>query len=92
MAGNGLKDLKCLSALKHLVRLDASRNQITNMLDFDAPACLDYVDYSHNCITKIENVHLNPYLKEVYFDRNKISVIEGLKENPNLRVLSINGN
>jgi len=62
------------------------------MLDFDAPACLDYIDYSHNCITKIENVHLNPYLKEVYFDRNKISVIEGLKENPNLRVLSINGN
>jgi len=92
VAGNGLKDLKCLSVLKHLVRLDASENQITNMLDFEPPACLDWVDYSHNQISKIENVHLNPYLKELYFDDNQIEVIEGLKENPNLRVLSMNSN
>jgi Leucine-rich repeat (LRR) protein len=48
MRGNNLSNLQCLSALKHLVRLDASKNQITRMLDFDPPACLDWVDYSHN--------------------------------------------
>lgn len=62
------------------------------MLDFDPPACLDWVDYSHNCIKKIENVNKNKYMKELYLDNNQISVIEGLKENVNLRVLSINSN
>jgi len=62
------------------------------MLDFEPPACLDWVDYSHNKICKIENVNLNPFLKELYLDDNEISVIEGLKANPNLRVLSMNQN
>ena len=60
------------------------------MLDFEPPACLDWVDYSHNCITKIENVNKNPYMKELYLDDNNITCIEGLTENVNLRVLSIN--
>jgi hypothetical protein len=72
VSGNNLTNLKCLSALKHLVRLDATNNRITNMLDFDPPACLDWVDYSQNLIEKIENVHLNQYLKELYLDGNKI--------------------
>jgi Leucine-rich repeat (LRR) protein len=56
--------------LKHLVRLDASRNKIEKMLDFDPPACLDWVDYSHNSIKKIENVNKNQFLKELYLDNN----------------------
>jgi hypothetical protein len=59
ISGNNLTNLNCLSALKHLVRLDASRNKIEKMLDFDPPACLDWVDYSNNCIKKIENVNKN---------------------------------
>jgi hypothetical protein len=48
VSNNNLTNLECLSALKHLVRLDATHNRITKMLDFAPPACLDYVDYSHN--------------------------------------------
>lgn len=59
VANNDLTNLQCLSALKHLVRLDASNNQITHMLDFESPACLDWVDYSHNLIKKIEKVNCN---------------------------------
>jgi hypothetical protein len=42
------------------------------MLDFEPPACLDWVDYSHNYIEKIENVNKNPYMKELYLDDNQI--------------------
>lgn len=72
VCGNNLNNLECLSSLKHLVRLDASNNQIKRMLDFEPPACLDWVDYSHNYIEKIENVNKNPYMKELYLDDNQI--------------------
>lgn len=46
LSGNNLIHLKNLSGLKHLIRLNVSNNQIKKMFDFDAPANLEWVDYS----------------------------------------------
>jgi len=45
---NGLTTLAPLSSLKHLLKLNASSNQLTQMLDFDPPAALEWVDLSDN--------------------------------------------
>jgi hypothetical protein len=48
VSGNNLLNLKQLSALKHLVRLNASNNNLKKTFDFDPPANLEWVDYSAN--------------------------------------------
>jgi hypothetical protein len=55
--------LRALSSVRHLIKLNACNNQITQMLDFDPPANLEFVDYTLNNISKIENVDKNKYLK-----------------------------
>jgi len=84
--------LKALSALRHLNKLIACNNQITNMLDFDPPANLEFADYTNNFITRIENVNRNKYLKVLNLDKNKISKIEGLNHNRSLTKVSLNQN
>ena len=73
-----LTNLRALSSLRHLIKLNACNNQITDMLDFDPPANLEFVDYSLNNIAKIDNVWKNKYMKMLYLDKNKIKKIEGL--------------
>lgn len=92
MSGNKLESLKPLSAIKHLLKLNASNNEIKFTFDFDPPANLEWVDYSGNKIVSIQAAHANPYLKYLYLDNNNISKIDGLSTNKSLRVLSLNGN
>lgn len=56
------------------------------MFDFQAPANLEWVDYSGNAINKIENANLNIYLKYLNLDNNSIQRVEGLELNRCLRV------
>lgn len=86
MSYNNLIHLKDLSALKHMIKLNASNNQIRRMFDFEPPANLEWVDYSGNVINKIENAYKNVYLKYLNLDNNNIQQIEGLAENKCLRV------
>lgn len=60
---NGLTTLAPLSNIKHLLKLNASGNQLTTLLDFEPSAALEWVDLSNNQISKIENVARNPYLR-----------------------------
>lgn len=92
VSGNNLSTLKELSEVKHLIKLNASNNQIKFTFDFDAPANLEWVDYSGNLIMSIQNAHRNKYLKYLYLDNNNISNIDGVDTNKCLRVLSLNGN
>jgi Leucine-rich repeat (LRR) protein len=87
-----LTTLAPLSNLKHLLKLNASGNKLTQMLDFDPPAALEWVDLSDNQISKIDNVARNPYLRQLFLDKNCIQTIENLKQNTHLRVLSLNQN
>jgi Leucine-rich repeat (LRR) protein len=64
--------LKELSALKHMIKLNASNNQLRKMFDFDPPANLEWVDYSGNAINKIEGAEKNIYLKYLNLDNNSI--------------------
>ena len=81
-----------MTHIKHLIKLNASNNRITKMLDFAPPANLEVVDYSHNQIEVIENVCFNPYMKLLCLDDNKISKIEGLSSNKSLTSLSLRMN
>jgi len=81
-----------LGSVKHLIKLNASNNQLHFTFDFDPPANLEWVDYSGNKIMSIQNVHQNKYLKYLYLDNNNISRIDGVDTNKCLRVLSLNGN
>lgn len=70
VSGNNLTSLTALSSLKHLIKLIASHNKLTNMLDFEPPANLEMADYSHNAISRIERVNKNKYLKVLILDCN----------------------
>jgi Leucine-rich repeat (LRR) protein len=52
------------------VKLNASSNNLTKMLDFAPSAALEWVDLSDNQITLIDNVGKNPYLRQLYLDKN----------------------
>jgi Leucine-rich repeat (LRR) protein len=84
--------LRELGNIKHLIKLNASNNQLRFSFDFKPPANLEWVDYSGNCIESISGCEGNRYLKYLYLDNNNIKCIEGLLSNKNLRVLSLNGN
>ena len=92
MSGNNLATLSQLGALKHLIKLNASNNQLRFSFDFAPPANLEWVDFSGNQITAISGCEGNQYLKYLYMDNNNIKNIDGLISNKNLRVLSLNGN
>ena len=62
------------------------------MLDFSAPANLEYLDLSNNQISKIERVQHNPYLKSLNLNCNKIEKIEGVQFNKSLISLSLSNN
>lgn len=87
-----MTSLKPLSGIRHLLKLNASNNQIKFTFDFAPPANLEWVDYSGNKIVSIQGAHANPYLKFLYLDNNNISKIDGLINNKSLRLLSLNGN
>jgi protein phosphatase 1 regulatory subunit 7 len=48
VSGNNIVSLKPLSAIKHLVKLDASNNRLKFTFDFLPPANLEWVDYCGN--------------------------------------------
>lgn len=89
---NNLTSLKALSGIKHLLRLNASDNQLKYTFDFAPPANLEWVDYSGNQILSIQAVCKQPYLKYLYLDNNNISRIDGIETNKSLRVLSLIAN
>jgi len=92
VSGNNLTSLRALGALKHMIKLNASNNQLKFSFDFHPPANLEWVDYSGNKITKITGAEGNLYLKYLYLDNNQITKIDGVANNKSLRVLSLNGN
>ena len=87
-----MTSLEQLSGLKHLVKLNASYNKITDLFDFDAPQNLEYADYSHNNVKFIENIRDNKFLKTLILNNNQISKIENLAENYYLESLDLSFN
>ena len=59
VSGNNLSSLKALSGIKHLIKLNASNNQLKFTFDFAPPANLEWVDYSGNKIMSIQNAEAN---------------------------------
>lgn len=62
------------------------------MLDFAAPANLEWLDLSSNEISKIERVNYNPYLKYLNLNCNKIKKIENVVFNKSLTHLCLSNN
>lgn len=89
---NNLTSLKELGAIKHLIKLNASNNNLKQTFDFSPPANLEWVDYSGNKISRITGAENNIYLKYLHLDNNDIKQISGLESNKCLRLLSLGGN
>merc|ERR1712166_1455752 len=78
VSGNALTSLRGLGALKHMIKLNASNNQLKFSFDFHPPANLEWVDYSGNQITKIDGVANNKSLRVLSLNGNAIEHLENL--------------
>lgn len=68
---NKLRSLRCLSGLKFLIKIKASNNELTSILDVKhAPLHLDTLDVSNNKITRMTNLGGNKYLRVLNLKSN----------------------
>jgi Leucine-rich repeat (LRR) protein len=65
LRGNALTEVKTLGKLLHLTKLDVSKNELKEFLDFHPPRALREVDYSENAIESLGNIERHPYLRKV---------------------------
>jgi len=90
---NALKSLTtALGSMPDLIEVNASQNQLSECLDFNAPRNLRRVILSHNLISSIGNQASNRYLQSLVLDNNQISNIAGLSECKQLTHLSLKHN
>ena len=61
-------DLSVLGSLPYLLELDASHNDITDLLDFDPPHNLRVVDMSFNHITTMTDLSMHHCLHALILD------------------------
>jgi len=108
LRGNKISDLTALASLPHLLTLNASRNNIHAVLDFEQPHCkpgnawgagdknvgstLQEADLSSNCIVSIRDLTPHRFLRKLVLDNNQISVISGVDGLKHLNVLSLKNN
>ena len=69
-----------------MTHLNASHNQISELIDFKAPKCLEVIDLSYNKITYMKELKELRFLEILNLNDNEIDSIEGLKQNKNLKV------
>lgn len=82
--------MKYLSGLRYLIKIKATNNELTTILDLKKPPLhLDTLDVSSNNISKMSDLSGNKYLRVLNLKANSISVIEGINKNLNLEILDI---
>jgi Leucine-rich repeat (LRR) protein len=93
LSDNKLKSLKYLSGLQFLLKIKASNNELTSILDLKKPPLhLDTLDLSNNSISKMTDMSQHHFLRVLILRCNTISVIEGLSKNTNLHILDLSAN
>lgn len=108
LKGNKISELKPLAKLPHLLTLNASRNNVHAVLDFEQPHCtpgnawttgdknvgstLQEADLSSNIICEIRDLSAHRFLRKLILDNNQISVISGIDSLRHLKVLSLKNN
>eukprot|EP01029_Cantina_marsupialis_P027666 TRINITY_DN773158_c0_g1_i1.p1 TRINITY_DN773158_c0_g1~~TRINITY_DN773158_c0_g1_i1.p1 ORF type:complete len:889 (-),score=257.70 TRINITY_DN773158_c0_g1_i1:382-3048(-) len=108
LSKNSIKDLSPLENIPFLSILDASKNEIEEVLDFAAAKCdrthpfssgegrvgstLQIVNLSQNKIKEIRDLSKHRFLEELYLAHNHIVNISGLQNLEGLRVLDLSNN
>lgn len=77
---NSLEDLNALNSLYELEYLDVAHNCLKQILYFDPPKMLYYVDYSYNNVEHISNLTNFWSLAYLNLSYNAITVVKGLLE------------
>ena len=94
LAGNKLSTLEGLGNLNNVVYIDASDNELTELLDMTPPLCnVSEADFSSNGIREIKT-DLGSFqcLKVLNIDNNGLTSLEGLQALSKLQILSASGN
>ena len=102
MSKNQIEDLDPLKHLNDLLTLDASENQLTDVLGYDVPLCdresawtdgdgwigstLIRADLSRNKIRHLRDLSHHMYLRQLILDGNLITTITGLSQLKHLKV------
>ncbi|QDZ17520.1 leucine-rich repeat domain-containing protein [Chloropicon primus] len=94
LANNRLKTLQGLGSLNNVVYIDASENELTDLLDMTPPLCnVSEANFSLNRITQIKtDLECYKCLKVVNLDNNGLTSLEGLQVLIKLQILSASGN
>ncbi|OAF65074.1 hypothetical protein A3Q56_07212 [Intoshia linei] len=85
---NSISDISCLSYLKHLTYVNASKNDIANV-NFENPIALRYLNLSFNELTNIGNIPQNIFLDELYLEHNEINNLDNINQCGVLKVLNL---
>jgi len=93
LAGNKFSTLEGLGNLNNVVYIDASDNELTELLDMTPPLCnVSEADFSSNGIREIKT-DLGSFqcLKVLNIDKNGLTSLEGLQALSKLQILSASG-
>ncbi|OQS06661.1 hypothetical protein THRCLA_01311 [Thraustotheca clavata] len=96
ISDNQIESLASLAHLPFLLSLDASKNNMKTLLDFDTPQCtknnawvdgnqaigsmLHYVNLSHNQLCTMRDLSRHRYIQELVLEHNDIVEISGISE------------
>eukprot|EP00741_Cyanophora_paradoxa_P008002 tig00001234_g7741.t1 len=92
LSNNALSSLRPLGALRYLLSVSATDNELAEVLDFESPFILHSADLSRNRIASIRDLSAFVHLRSLVLDGNQIQEIAGLERLVNLEVLSLNNN
>ncbi|XP_010151397.1 PREDICTED: leucine-rich repeat and guanylate kinase domain-containing protein, partial [Eurypyga helias] len=87
-----LYNLSCISHMPHLLKLNASNNELTTYFGFKPPKNLKEVDFSYNQITKMQDLSAYQSLTKLLLDFNNIEEVRGLEKCHSLTHLSLSHN
>ena len=94
LAQNRISTLKGLGNLNYVTSIDASENELTDLLDMAPPLCnVREAKFSFNSIREIKtNLESFQCLKVLSLDNNGLTSLEGLQALAKLQILRASGN
>ncbi|XP_055509578.1 leucine-rich repeat and guanylate kinase domain-containing protein-like [Leucoraja erinacea] len=89
LPNNKITDLRCVSYMPYLLKLDASHNALNSLTGLKLPKNIEEVDLSFNKISDMKELSGYPFLSKLNLDNNRIQAIAGLQNCRSLSFLSM---
>ncbi|CAG9327030.1 unnamed protein product [Blepharisma stoltei] len=91
LSNNNVKNLSSIKVPK-ILSLNLSKNEISNVSDFQGHANLKVLELRGNKISSLIGLKGMPNLQELYLAQNNINSLEGLEDLPSLKKLHLRKN